>query len=128
MNQLQFFFLRLELISCGLSRSSGVILEMKLQFFLTVFLPDGKSFLYLLFLSPEFGSIPRIWSIEQTFSSALHIQKVVKENSALRIFFSSSIACFSSKTSCARSTRETISPIPRILVTIRSGWKIFKSI
>ena len=50
--------------------------------------------------------------------------KSLKSNWFLAIFFCKRFASSSSYCSWARSTKETISPIPRIRSAIRSGWKV----
>ncbi len=51
-------------------------------------------------------------------------KKSSNPNLFLAIFFEIFLASSSSNWSCARSTRDTTSPIPKIRSAIRSGWKI----
>ena len=53
--------------------------------------------------------------------------KSLKSNWFLAIFFCKRFASSSSYCSCARSTKDTISPMPKIRSAIRSGWKISKA-
>ena len=50
------------------------------------------------------------------------LRKSLKSNWFLAIFFWRRLASSSSYCSCARSTNETMSPIPRIRSAIRAGW------
>jgi len=70
------------------------------------------------------GNIPIMDSIEPSFFICLIWSlKSSSVNSSFLSFFSRSFACFSSKTSWAFSTRETISPIPSMRETSLSGKK-----
>ena len=53
---------------------------------------------------------------------AIWLRKSLKSNWFLAIFFCRRLASSSSYCSCARSTKDTMSPIPRIRSAIREGW------
>ena len=111
-------FLRLPLITEGSSRSSGVIEWIMASMPLKAL--SSISRFWIAFPIP--GNIPiRSFTLPIFLICLIWERKSLKLNWFLAIFFWSFWASTSSNCSCALSTSETISPIPRIRSAIRSG-------
>ena len=74
------------------------------------------------------GIMSMIFDMEPIFSTCSNCSSIsCRVNSFLCIFFCILRACSWSTVSCAFSTRETMSPMPRIRPAMRSGWNCSKS-
>ena len=111
---------RLWLMMSGLARSLGVIDWMMASMFLKALSSMSISFTAL----PTPGIIDtRSFMLPIFLICCICPMKSSKSNLFLRIFFSKRLASSSSNCCWARSTRLTISPMPRMRSAMRSGWK-----
>ena len=112
-------FFRLYLMISGLLRSFSVMERMMAS-------SRAKAFSSTLALARAFlsmpGSIPiTSWMLPMFLICRSCSKKSVRVIFPARSFFSSAAACFSSKASCAFSTRVSTSPMPRMREAMRSG-------
>ncbi len=110
---------RRALMISGCARSAGVIEPM----IASVCLNTSSGMSMSLSALPMPGSIEAMsFRLPIFFTCWIWAMKSLKSNWFLTIFFFSLRASSSSNCSCARSTSDTTSPMPRMRSAMRSGW------